>query len=185
MHITYLSFVQMSGMWHSFMGSNSSAVFIAVVFENDLIYSQLCMDLLITYIILAHRLCCDHLTNDTNPAPQKIYPTVCVCACVCACVCVCMCVFELSTYVGMYKCMNIQYRIYGIWSFNQTTVQANHVVLLFQELRTHRLHTARSHCKPEHEHQFYTKISHRTWEPIARKVKSSKMSVNCTQKLFP
>ena len=71
------------GLWYSFMDSNSSAVFIAVSFENDLIYCQICMDLLITFIILAHRLRCNHLTNDTNPAVQKIYTIVCVCVCVC------------------------------------------------------------------------------------------------------
>ena len=85
MHITYLYFVQMSGLSYSFMDSNSSALFIAVIFENDLIYCQLCMDLLVIFIILAHRLWCDHLTNDTNPAFQKIYPTVCVFVCVCVC----------------------------------------------------------------------------------------------------
>ena len=71
------------GLWYSLMGSNSSEVFIAVSFKNDLMYCQLCMDLLITFIILAHRLWCDHLTNDTNPTIQKLYSTVCVCVCVC------------------------------------------------------------------------------------------------------
>ena len=120
------------------MGSNSSAVFIAVIFENDIIYCQLCMNLLITFIILTHDVWCDHLTNDTNPEIQKIYLTVCVC----------VCVFALSMFVGMYKCMNIQYLcIYAHRSFIQPTVQANHFVVLFQDLRTHRLHPTRPHCK--------------------------------------
>jgi len=79
------------------MGSNNSALFIPVIFENDLICYQLCMDLPITFITLAHLGWCDHVTNDTNPAILKLYPNACVC----------VCVFALSTYVGMYKCKNI------------------------------------------------------------------------------
>jgi len=65
------------------MGNNNLALFIPVIFENDLIYYQLGIDFLITFITLAHRVWCDHLTNDTNTTIQKIYPTVCVCVCVC------------------------------------------------------------------------------------------------------
>ena len=73
-------FCKKVGLWYSFMGSNSSAVFIAVSFENDLIYCQLCLDLLITFIILAHRLWCDHLTIDTNPAnSENLSHCLCVC----------------------------------------------------------------------------------------------------------
>jgi hypothetical protein len=65
-------------------------MFIPVIFENDLIYYQLCMDLLITFITLSHRVLCDHLTKNTNPEIQKIYSTVCVCVRVCVCIkCIC------------------------------------------------------------------------------------------------
>jgi hypothetical protein len=137
-------------------------MFIPVIFENDLIYYQLCIDLPITFIVLSHRVWCDHLSKNTNPAIQKVYPTVCVFVC------------ALSTYVGMYKCMNIEYLyIYAHWSFIQPTVQANHVFLLFQELRRHRPHTTRPHCKT------------RTWTPILRQNKSQNLSANyVTSSLF-
>jgi hypothetical protein len=132
-------------------------MFIPLIFENDLFYYQLCIDLPITFIILSHRVWCDHLSKNTNPEIQKLYPTVCVCACVCA----------LSTYVGMYKCMNIEYLyIYAHWSFIQPSVQANHVFLLFQELRKHRPHTTRAHRKT------------RAWTPILHQNKSQNLSAN-------
>jgi hypothetical protein len=60
------------------------------------------------------------LTNDTNPAIQKFYSTVCARARARALVCV----FVLSTYIGMYRCMNIQdLYIYAHRSFIQSTVQ--------------------------------------------------------------
>jgi hypothetical protein len=78
MHITFLSFAQSSGLWYNIMCSNNSALFILVTFENDIIYYQLCMYLLTTFITLTHPVWCDHLTNDTNPTIQQLYPTVCV-----------------------------------------------------------------------------------------------------------
>jgi len=65
------------------MGSKNSALFIPVIFENVLIYYEICMDLIITFIMLAQRVWCDHLTNYTNPAVQKLFHTMCVCVCLC------------------------------------------------------------------------------------------------------
>jgi len=102
MHITYRSLHKARGCDIVLcVVTINLAVFISVICKNDIIYCQLSMDLLISFITLAHRVWCDHLTNDTNTIIQKIYPTVCVC--------VCVCVFALSTYVGMYNCMNIEY----------------------------------------------------------------------------
>ena len=96
MHISYLSL---------YKGRDRDIDFWVVTIQLCLFLLSLKMilfttNLLITFITLAHRVWCDHLTNDTNTTIQKIYPTVCVC--------VCVCVFALITYVGMYKCMNIQ-----------------------------------------------------------------------------
>ena len=114
MHITYRSFAQRSGLWCSFIGSNNLALFIPVIFENDLIYYQLRMDLVITFIILAHRVWCDHLTNDTNTAVQKIYPTLCVCVCLCVCIkYVCRHVLVYEHTVTVYLCTLILYPTHG------------------------------------------------------------------------
>ena len=78
-----------------------------------------------------------------------------------------VCVFALRTYVGMYKCTNIEYLyIYAHCSFIQPTVQANQVFVLFQVLRSNRLHTTRPHRKTK------------TWTPILHKNKSQNLSAN-------
>ena len=81
--------------------------------------------------------------------------------------CVCVYVFALCTYVSMHKCTNMEYLYtYAHWSFIQHTVQANHVFVLFQVLRSNRLHTTRPHRKT------------RTWTPILHQNKSQNLSAN-------